>query len=258
MEKIELFGIYIDNMDLNEAAGVIKDCVKAGKKMYVVTPNTDHMVQLAKNPEFLEAYQKAGLVAVDGTPVFAAAKLLGTPLKEKITGPRLADMILKMAEKEGFTVFFLGGAAGVAEMAGKRMQEKFPGLKVAGSYSPPFGFEQNPLEKEKCILEINRKKPDIVSAGMGSPKTEIFLMESYRRMDAKVSLSVGAVIDFMAGRVKRCPAWVNRIGMEWFYRFLKEPKRLFKRYFVDDPYFALMVLEEKKKRAEKKRRKGGT
>ena len=126
--------------------------------------------------------------------------------------------------------------------------DKYQGFVYKGCYCPPYGFEYEDEEKDKVIERINLAAPDIIIAGMGTPKTEIFLMENYQRMDAKVTLSVGAAIDFFAGNVKRCPEWINKIGMEWFYRFLKEPKRMFRRYFINDPKFLKLFFQYKPKK----------
>lgn len=243
MDQITLMGIRMDNVTLEEALSRVQACIEAREKMYVVTPNVDHVVKLQHDERFREAYAHAGLVAVDGSPIFQAAKWYGTPFKEKICGPRLAESAVRMASENGYSVFFLGAAPGVADLAAGKLLVKYPGFRYAGSYAPPVGFEHSEQERSRIIQVINDAHPDIVIAGMGSPKTEIFLMEIYSSLDACVSFSTGAAIDFMAGKVSRCPAWVNRIGMEWFYRFIREPRRLFKRYFVDDLAFFPLVLK---------------
>lgn len=246
MEKIKFMNIEIDNVTLDEAVDVINSYVNDNLKMFVVTPNVDHIVKLQNNKKFLDAYLNAGIVAVDGTPIVLAAKWYGTPLKEKITGPRLTEKVVEMASNNGFKVFFLGAGPGVGDTAAKKLLEKYPCFDYVGSYSPPFGFENDAEEKQRIIDIINDSNAQIVIAGMGSPKTEIFLNEICEELNANVSLSVGAAIDFYAETVKRCPKWINRIGMEWFYRFLKDPKRMWKRYFIDDfAFFSLMIRYKK-------------
>lgn len=252
MNRIQFMNIQIDNVNLSEAVDEINNFIIDNKHTFVVTPNVDHIVKLQENRQFLNAYNAAGLVLVDGTPIMLVAKWLRTPLKEKITGPLLTEKTLKMAAEKQYSVFFLGAGPGVAEKAAKKMLGKYPGFKYAGAYSPIYGFEKDTNEKNKIIGIINKSKAQIVISGMGSPKTEIFLHEIHQSIDANVSLSVGAAIDFMAGTVKRCPKWINKIGMEWFYRFVKEPKRMWKRYFVDDMAFLALALNEKKNRKRKK------
>lgn len=245
MSRIDFMNIKIDNMSLDETVESIRLCVEKNNKLYVVTPNVDHMVKLQHDLKFLLAYQKAGIVAVDGTPIILAAKWYGTPLKEKITGPRLTEKVIEMASNQHFRVFFLGAGKGVGEIAAQNMLSKYPNYEYVGYYSPPFGFENNEHERKKIINIINESSAQIVIAGMGSPKTEIFLSEIYSELNANVSLSVGAAIDFLAGTVKRCPEWINKIGMEWLFRFIKDPKRMGKRYFVDDIVYLKLLLRYK-------------
>lgn len=247
MNRIRFMNIQIDNVTMDEAVDSIKKCIVENEKMFVVTPNVDHMVKLQNDKKFLTAYQNAGLVAVDGTPIMLAAKWYGKPLKEKITGPRLTEQVVKMAAKNHFSVFVLGAGPGVADQAAKNLLKKYPGFKYVGSYSPPFGFEKDEAERKHIIEIVNDSKAQIVITGMGSPKTEIFLSEIYQKLNANVSLSIGAAIDFFAGTVKRCPEWINKIGMEWFYRFLKDPKRMGKRYFIDDIAFLSLMFKYKNK-----------
>lgn len=243
MERIRFMNIFIDNVTKAEAVDFVRRQVEAKRLAYIVTPNTDHMVKLQRDADFRAAYAKAGLAVVDGTPVMLAAKLYHTPLKEKIPGPELTEAIIAEASARKYRVFFLGGRPGVAELAAKKLQAKYPGFVIAGTYAPPMGFEKDPAEIEAIVKRINDASPDIIIAGMGSPKTEILLANICDDLNSGVSLSSGAAIDFFAGAVKRCPAWVNRIGMEWFYRFLQEPRRLFKRYFIDDVEFLWLILK---------------
>ena len=246
MDRIQFMNIMIDNVTVQEAVDYARSCIENDQHIYVVTPNVDHIVKLQKDEKFLTAYQKAGLVAVDGTPIMLVARKYKTPLKEKITGPVLTEEIIKMAAEYGYSIFFLGAGEGVGEMAANNLLKKYP-FRYVGYYSPPFGFEKDDTERKHIIDVVNQSKADIVIAGMGSPKTEIFLSEVCQELHCHVSLSVGAAIDFFAGTVKRCPKWINRIGMEWFYRFLKEPKRMFKRYFVDDIAFIGLIGKYKKR-----------
>ncbi len=243
MDQINFMGIRIDNVTLREVMERVAACVEAKEKMYVVTPNVDHIVKLQKDEAFRRAYAQAGLVTVDGTPIMKAAAWYGTPFKEKIPGPELAEAAVRLAAEKGYSVFFLGAAPGVGDLAAEKLKEKYPGLHCAGAYSPASGFEKNQQERQRIADALNAASPDIVIAGMGSPKTEILLMEEYQKWDARVTFSTGAAIDFFAGKVTRCPRWVNRLGMEWFFRFLMEPKRLFKRYFVDDMAFLPLVFK---------------
>ena len=247
MDRVQFMNIEIDNVTTEEAVQYIENCVINDQHIFVVTPNIDHIVKLQKDNRFLDAYRKAGLVAVDGTPIVLLAKFYKNPLKEKITGPVLTEKVIKMASDNKFSVFFLGAGDGVGEIAAKNLLGRYHDFNYVGFYSPPFGFEKNDEERKKIISILNESEANIVVAGMGSPKTEIFLSEIYDQLNCNVILSVGAAIDFFAGTVKRCPNWINKIGMEWFYRFIKEPKRMFRRSFIDDMAFFGLAWKYRKR-----------
>ena len=250
MDRIKFMNVEIDNLTTHEAVVYLNDCIEKNNHIFVVTPNVDHIVKLQTNVRFLEAYRSAGLVAVDGTPIMIVAKLYNTPLKEKITGPVLAEKVIEMASNHGYSVFFLGAGEGVGELAARELLKKYPYFNYCGYYSPPFGFENDEDEKLKIIKKINDSSADIVIAGMGSPKTEIFLSEIYDKLDCNISLSVGAAIDFFSGKVQRCPKWINKIGLEWLYRFVKEPRRMFKRYFIDAIAFLGLIYKYRNKHGD--------
>lgn len=247
MGRIKFMSIEIDNLTLSEAIDEIDQLISNKKKEYVVTPNSDHIVKLEHNKEFLKAYKDAGLVLVDGTPIMWISKWYHTPLKEKITGPRLTDGVIKLAAERGYTVFFLGGKEGVALKAEQNTRARYSAIRTVGSYSPKLGFEQDQNEIDNIISIVNHAKPDVLICGISSPKTEVFLNKHMDQMDTHVALSVGAAIDFMAGNVSRCPKWINLIGFEWLYRFYKEPRRMFRRYFVEDVEVFRLALKYKRR-----------
>lgn len=247
MSRIKFMNISIDNLTMSEAINQIKNIIDQKKRIYVVTPNVDHIVKIENNNGFKNAYDNAGLVLVDGTPIMLISKLYRQPLKEKITGPKLSEKVIELASKNHYSVYFLGGKEGIAEEAAKRMVLKYPGFLMAGCYSPKYGFEKDNNEIQKIISKINIAKPQILLCGMGSPKTEIFLNKYMDQLNTNVAFSIGAAIDFMSGNIKRCPKWINDIGMEWLYRFVKEPKRMFKRYFVDDIKILELAIKYRRK-----------
>ena len=156
------------------------------------------------------------------------------PVKEKISGADLIRVLCKRAAQKGYSVFILGGAEGVPEAAAENVKKEFPGIRIAGAYAPEWGFEKDQGQLDKINAMISEAHPDLLFACLGCPKQEKWIYENYKKCGALVCLCAGAAVDFLAGRVKRAPAWMSRCGLEWFYRFLKEPGRLFKRYFIDD------------------------
>ena len=246
-QKIEMFDIFINNLNMDEAIMHIEHLIDKNNKAYVVTPNVDHIVRLKKDKEFKKIYENADLVLADGMPLVIASKLFKKPLKEKVSG---SDLFVKMCEKfseKEYRMFFLGGLEGVALKASENIKNKYPNIHIVGTYSPPFGFENDEEETKNIISMIKEKNVDILFVGLGSPKQEKWIYDNKSEYDVPVSLAIGASFDFVAGTVKRAPKWISNIGMEWFYRFCKEPKRLFKRYFVDDSYFIKILIDEIKK-----------
>lgn len=224
----------IDNLTFDEALERIEALVDEGKGGYVVTPNVDHIIQLEHNERFREAYEQADLVLTDGQPLIWISRLLKTPIKEKISGSDLFPRLCSLAARKGYTMFFLGAAEGVAQRAAEKLIQKNPGLQIAGTFSPPFGFEKDQKQMQTVWSMIHEAKPDILVVCLGTPKQELFLRKNREKLTGMLAFGLGASFDFEAGIVRRAPRWMQRCGLEWFYRLCREPKRLFKRYLVDD------------------------
>ncbi len=231
--RIKFMNTEIDNVTIDEALDAIDNLIKDGKPSYVVTPNVDHIVQLETDEEFREVYKNADLILTDGKPLIWISKKYKTPIKEKISGSDLFPKLCAMAAEKNYSMFFLGAKEGVAAKAAENLTLKFHGLNVVGTYSPSFGFENNADELEKIFSMIRQTTPHILIVGLGAPKQEKFIAKYLTNLNVPVSLGLGASLDFEAGTVKRAPKWMSDHGFEWLYRVLKEPKRLFKRYWRD-------------------------
>lgn len=234
MGRVKFLNTEVDNITMDEAIEEIDKLIINRKPSYVVTPNVDHIVKLESDDEFKEVYKEADLILTDGQPLIWISKLLKNPIAEKVSGSDLFPKVCELAARRGYKVFLLGAAEGVAKEAAKRLKKKYKGLNVVGTYSPPFGFENDETEIKRIIEMINKSKPDILAVGLGAPKQEKFLRKFKNALNVPVSLAIGASIDFEAGNIKRCPKWMQKRGLEWFYRLMKEPKRMYKRYIVDD------------------------
>jgi len=231
---MEFMNFHIDNLTMPEALDRVSHLVENTRQSYVVTPNVDHIVKLQTDIEFLEIYENASLVLADGQPLIWISKLYKRPIKEKISGSDLFPQVCKLAADKGYKMFFLGAAEGVADIAAKNLAGKYQGLSVAGTLSPKPGFENDPDEIRTVVDTVRTASPDILVVALGAPKQEKFLFRNRESLDVPLSILVGAALDFEAGVVKRCPVWMSRCGLEWFYRFCKEPGRMFRRYFIDD------------------------
>lgn len=246
MSKMRFINTEIDNLTMDEALERIGVLIKENSNSYVVTPNVDHIVKLEKDKELQEVYKHASLVLTDGKPLIWISKWYGTPIKEKISGSDLFPRLCEKASRDGYTMFFLGAAEGVAAKAAERLQERYKNLNVVGTYSPPMGFEKNPKEIAKVIALVKQHKPDILIVGLGCPKQEKFMYQYRDELEVPVSLGLGASLDFEAGNMKRAPKWMCNCGFEWLFRLIQEPKRMFKRYIVDDMVIFKMAIKYKK------------
>lgn len=234
MARIKFMNTCIDNLTMSETLNEIDKLIQKKICSYVVTPNVDHIVRLEKDEELQKVYKNASLILTDGKPLIWISKWYKTPIKEKISGSDLFPKVCELAANKNYTMYLLGAAEGVADTAAKNLMKKYPGLNIVGTYSPPFGFEKNEQEMIKIKTQIQEVHPDILIVGLGCPKQEKFMYYHCKELGVPISFGLGASIDFEAGNIKRAPKWMSNHGLEWLYRFSKEPKRLFKRYFVDD------------------------
>lgn len=247
LNRMRFMNTYVDNVTLDEAVAHIENCIKCRKIGHVITPNVDQIIRIEHDRYFKEICDNAELLLVDGTPLIWIAKWYGHPIKQKICGSDLVPYLCDIAAKKGYSVFLLGAAEGVAAKAAKNLQAKYLGLKIAGTYSPPYGFEKDEIELAKINQILLESKADLLFVGMGVPKQDIFIYENMKKYKIPMSFSIGATIDFEAGEQKRAPSWINKIGMEWLYRFFQDPQRMFKRYFIDDMKIIRLARKYKKK-----------
>ncbi len=234
MEKQPLLNTGVNNVTLEEAVEGILQLLQQEKPAYVVPINVDVVMKIEQDPYLKQIADNADMVLVDGTPLVWIAKYHKRPVKAKVSGSDLVPALCAVAAEKGLGLFILGGKDGIAEQAKTKLEETYPGIRVVGTYAPPLGFEKDEAELEKTNAAIREAKPDLLIACLGCPKQEKFIYENMDKYGAKVSVCAGATVDFLAGNVKRAPKWMSDHGLEWFYRFTQEPKRLFKRYFVDD------------------------
>ena len=210
----------------------------------IVGPNAQLVTLAEKDDRFAEAMQAADLAVPDGISVVMASRLLGAPIPERVTGGDLMERLCEEAAHFGFRVFFLGGLPGAAVMAAHNLRLRYPGLNICGTYCPPAGFERNPMEIERIRSLVNEAQPDLLCVAFGAPKQEIWMQENRGQLRVGAILPVGAAFDTQAGLRRRAPAWIQRLGMEWFFRLAMEPRRLWRRYLVGNTEFILLVLRQ--------------
>lgn len=234
MEKQPLLNTYVNNVSMAETVREVCRLIQEKKKSYVVAINVDVVMKIEQDEYLKRITDEADLTLVDGKPLVWIAKWHKHPVKAKISGSDLVPELCKVAAEKGYRIFIIGGADGIAEKAKKNLEKDLPGIMIVGTYAPPLGFERDGAELEKINKMISNAHPDLVIACFGCPKQEKWIYENYQKYDGTVSVCAGATVDFLAGNVCRAPSWMSDHGMEWFYRFLQEPKRMFKRYFIDD------------------------
>lgn len=241
MEKIQLLNVFADNLTEIEFLDQVEHKMKKNTPFYVLFVNVDVLIKAENNKYLKKIICNADYTLIDGMPLIWISKLYKKPFKHKISGSDVTPKLCELAAQNSWKIFLLGGAPGVPEKAAKKLVKKYSHLSVVGTYSPPLGFENNKNEIEKINHKIKKSKADIVIVCLGCPKQEIYVYNNLKECGAKMCICAGGTIDFLAGTIRRCPRWVSLIGFEWFFRFLMEPKRMFKRYFIDDMKIFKMI-----------------
>jgi N-acetylglucosaminyldiphosphoundecaprenol N-acetyl-beta-D-mannosaminyltransferase len=200
-------------------------------------------MQARKNPLHMNALCDADMVIPDGTPLVWVSRARGQSRMQRVCGPDIMRSVCETAARNGWRVYFFGGADGVADAVADRFRDEFPALVVAGTQTPPFRRLSDP-EMQATIARINEARPDVVWVGLGCPKQEIWMLENASRLSGAVAIGVGAAFDFHSGRIPRAPRWMRVNGLEWLHRLMQEPGRLWRRYLVMGPQFlAIAALE---------------
>ncbi|MDD6756075.1 MAG: WecB/TagA/CpsF family glycosyltransferase [Succinatimonas sp.] len=245
MQKQQLLNTYVNNLTMSETIDAVEELIKSEKKSYVVAINVDVVIKIENDPYLKKIVDNADMVLVDGKPLVWISNFYGKPLKAKISGSDLVPLLCEEASKKQYSIFIIGGKEGVAEQAKQNLEKRLPGIRIVGTYAPTYGFEKNDAELNKINTLLSEAKPDLLIACFGCPKQEKWIFENISKYDAKVSICAGATVDFLAGNIKRAPRWMSEHGLEWLYRFLQEPKRMFKRYFIDDMKIFRLILKYK-------------
>jgi N-acetylglucosaminyldiphosphoundecaprenol N-acetyl-beta-D-mannosaminyltransferase len=233
-DRVPFGSIHADVVDFDGALDRIVAMCRAGQGGTVLTPNVDHVVMAEEQPALKAAYDGAGLSLTDGKPLVWLARAMGRPVPQKISGSDLIRPLVARAAKEGLSCFFFGGKDGIAEKAAAILKAEHPDLIVAGCHSPPFGFEKDPASDQAAVDVVRAARPAIVFVALGAPKQELWMHRHKEALAPAVTLGIGASLDFIAGAVKRAPGWMSDAGLEWVYRLVQEPGRMYERYLVRD------------------------
>jgi N-acetylglucosaminyldiphosphoundecaprenol N-acetyl-beta-D-mannosaminyltransferase len=253
-ERVDVLGLKIHNLTMAETLAAVREIVERKRYCYAVTPNVDHAVKFNKSAQFRELYAKAELVVPDGVPLLWAARMLGTPLKERINGTDLFEGTCELAEQRGYAVFLLGGSPGAAASACENLSQRHPALNIAGWDCPPMGFYKSEDQNRAVQKKIQESGADILFVGLGAPQQERWMCDFGEGSGVSLALGVGVSFSFVGGLISRAPAWMQRNGLEWLWRLGKEPRRLSRRYLLEDlPFFWLLLRAMLKKTSERRK-----
>ena len=238
--KIDVMGVGFDNLTKREFMDRAGQMLVSRKKGYVVTPNAEIVYEAVHDESFRALLNGAALVLPDGAGVVLGARILGTPLKEKVAGIEFGEEICRLLAGNGGALYLLGGKPGIAQQAGEKLKEKYPGLTVCGTADGYF------KDEEAAVAKINEAGPDVVFVCLGAPKQEKFICNHFDEMNATLYLGLGGSLDGYAGVAQRAPKWMINLSLEWLYRLLKEPKRLARMMRL--PKYVLICMKEKQRR----------
>ncbi len=241
IDRTDVLGVGVSAITIPTAVAEIGRWIADGEHHYVCVTGVHGVMESQRDPDLLVIHNRSGLTTPDGMPMVWASHRAGQRHVERVYGPDLMLALCEHAEARGWTSFFYGGKEGIPELLKEKLQGRYPGLKVVGTYSPPF----RPLtaeEDDAVVQMINEAAPDLVWVGLSTPKQERWMADHVDRLNAAALLGVGAAFDIHAGVLQQAPRWMQRSGLEWLYRLGREPRRLWKRYAVNNPRFVWAIL----------------
>src|SRR5579884_1171390 len=236
-QRVNVLGVGLSAINLQLALEAVGRALAEKRKGYVCVTGVHGVTEAQQDAGFRAILNHAFLNTPDGMPMVWIGRLNGFRQMDRVYGPDLMLLVCEYARDHGYTHFLYGGGEGVAEELQRNLEKKFPGIKIVGSYTPPFR-PLNETEESDLIRLIAEKKPDIIWVGLSTPKQEKFMAQYRDKFDATLMFGVGAAFDFHAGRVRQAPRWMQRSGLEWFFRLCCEPRRLWRRYLRNNPLFA--------------------
>jgi N-acetylglucosaminyldiphosphoundecaprenol N-acetyl-beta-D-mannosaminyltransferase len=240
-KKVNILGVGISAIDMDDALAQISYWIERRERHYVSVCNVHTVMECQRDTHMLQAVNGAGLATPDGMPLVWLGRAKSKRPVQRVYGPDLMFALCKLSAQNGHRHYFYGGGQGTPQLLAQRLTARFPTLQVVGAYSPPF----RPLTAEEdaeIVDRINAVHPDVIWVGLGTPKQDLWMADHRDRLNAPVLIAVGAAFDFHAGRKKQAPHWMQRSGLEWLFRLLSEPRRLWKRYLVYNPLFVALVL----------------
>lgn len=238
-ERIQFFGIQIDLLSMSESIVRIEELLKIRIPIQHVVVNVAKLVMMQKDENLRKIVNSCRLINADGQGIVWGARLLGLNIPERVTGIDLMNKLVERAAEKGFRIYLLGAKKEIVNRVKQIWRNKYPGLKIVGCQDGYFKEEQEP----RIIGQIRDSSADILFVAMNSPKKEIFLNKYLNDLNVPFVMGVGGSFDVVSGKTKRAPEWMQKAGLEWFYRFLSEPGRMWKRYFITNSIYAWMLIK---------------
>lgn len=241
IKRVNVLGVGISVLNLPSALEAVGEAINRRAKGYICITGVHGVTEAQDDPEFRRILNRSFLCTPDGMPMVWMGKIAGHREMDRVYGPDLMELVCASSRERGWRHFFYGGAEGVAAQLQARLEERFPGLQIVGTYTPPFR-PLTPDEQQHLVRMVDETRPDIFWVGLSTPKQEKFMAEYLPKLNVSLMVGVGAAFDFHSGRVRQAPRWIQRSGLEWFYRLCQEPRRLWKRYLRNNPLFIARVF----------------
>jgi N-acetylglucosaminyldiphosphoundecaprenol N-acetyl-beta-D-mannosaminyltransferase len=240
INRANVLGVGVHAINIPMAIELVDSEVQGDSKGYICVTGVHGIIEAQSDSNFKNILNSAFLNVPDGMPTVWLGKIQGFSRMNRVYGPDLMLEVCKMSEQKGYTHFLYGGNKGIAEELKEKLISVFPGIKILGTFTPPF--RPLNLEEEANLIDtVSKLKPDIFWVGISTPKQEKFMAEYINKLDTKLMIGVGAAFDIHAGRKKDAPNWIKQIGLQWLHRFFQEPRRLWKRYLINNPLFIYLI-----------------
>jgi N-acetylglucosaminyldiphosphoundecaprenol N-acetyl-beta-D-mannosaminyltransferase len=238
-ESIAILGVRVSNVDVPESLAIIEDLIESAPSHQVATVNTEFVMAAQKDAEFKAIINAAALALPDGIGLLWAARFLGHPLRERVTGVDTVQRVAGLAARKGYRLFLLGAAEGVADLCAQRLSNQYPNLQIVGTYSGSPAAE----EEDEIVALVKQARPDVLFVAYGAPQQDKWIARNLERLGVPLAMGVGGAFDFMAGVAARAPRWVQQSGLEWLHRLYHEPWRW--RRMLALPRFVGLVMRER-------------
>jgi N-acetylglucosaminyldiphosphoundecaprenol N-acetyl-beta-D-mannosaminyltransferase len=242
---VRIMDLEIHDVDFDETVARTTSALAAGRSFVVATPNVDYVVRAHRDPVFRDAINAADLRVPDGMWIVRASRIAGVPLRATVTGRLLIPALASFAANSGIPIALVGGPPGVADRAAARLAARFPRLRIALATAPPMGFVISSDTDSRLVEQIAASGARLVLVALGAPRQERWMAEHRDELDGRVLVGIGAGLDIVAGRFREAPSWMTRTGLEWAFRLAQEPRRLARRYLVDDPVIFAWALRQR-------------